>query len=329
MSQDSTHKYLTAALYKFVSLLDYKALQAPIQAECERNHIKGTLLLADEGINGTIAGLPTDIHNLLNYLRKDPRFADLVHKESYADEHPFYRMKVRLKKEIVTLGVPGVSPTKKVGTYVKPEDWNALISDPDVILIDTRNDYEVDIGTFKGAVDPKTTTFREFPEYVAKNLDKTKHKKIAMFCTGGIRCEKASSYMIDQGFEEVYHLQGGILKYLETVPEATSMWQGECFVFDQRVAVKHNLEVGEYDQCYACRHPLSPEEMKSAQYAAGISCPYCYEKVSEEKRASLIERQKQVLLAKQRGQAHIGEQKNREEIRAAKHANDKKSNPEQ
>lgn len=327
MSQ-APHKYLTAALYKFVSLPDYKELQAPLQAECERNNIKGTLLLAEEGINGTIAGLPADIHNILNYLRKDPRLADLEHKESFADEHPFYRMKVRLKKEIVTLGVPGVSPTKKVGTYVKPEDWNALISDPDIILIDTRNDYEVDIGTFKGAVDPKTTTFREFPEYVAKNLDKTKHKKVAMFCTGGIRCEKASSYMMDQGFEEVYHLQGGILKYLETVPEENSMWEGECFVFDQRVAVKHNLEVGEYDQCYACRHPLSPAEMQSVQYKAGVSCPYCYDKVTEEKRLSLIERQKQVQLARLRGQSHIGEQKNREEIRALKHANDKKSNPE-
>ena len=301
-----SYKYLTAALYKFVSLPDYKHLQAPILAECERNNIKGTLLLAEEGINGTIAGLPADIHNVLDFLRKDPRFSDLEHKESYADEHPFYRMKVRLKKEIVTLGVQGVSPTKQVGTYVKPEDWNALISDPDVILIDTRNDYEVDIGTFKGALDPKTTTFREFPEYVANNLDKTKHKKVAMFCTGGIRCEKASSYMMDQGFEEVFHLQGGILKYLETVPEEQSLWQGECFVFDQRVAVKHNLEVGEYDQCYACRHPLSPAEMQSTQYVAGISCPYCYDKVSEEKRASLIERQKQVTLAKKRGKAHIG-----------------------
>lgn len=307
-------KYLTAALYKFVSLPDYKQLQAPIQAACESNNIKGTLLLAEEGINGTIAGLPADIHKTLNYLRQDARFADLEHKESYADEHPFYRMKVRLKKEIVTLGVPGVSPTKKVGTYVKPEDWNALISDPDVILIDTRNDYEVDIGTFKGALDPKTTTFREFPEYVAHNLDKTKHKKVAMFCTGGIRCEKASSYMMDQGFEEVYHLQGGILKYLETVPEKTSLWQGECFVFDQRVAVKHNLEVGEYDQCYACRHPLSPQEMQSEQYAAGISCPYCYDKLSEEKRASLSERQKQVALAKKRGEAHIGTTQKRDTL---------------
>ncbi|HSH54953.1 MAG TPA: rhodanese-related sulfurtransferase [Methylotenera sp.] len=311
-------KYLTAALYKFVSLPDYKQLQAPIQAACESHNIKGTLLLAEEGINGTIAGLPADIHRTLDYLRQDPvfkgQFADLEHKESYADEHPFYRMKVRLKKEIVTLGVPGVSPTKKVGTYVKPEDWNALISDPDVILIDTRNDYEVDIGTFKGALDPKTTTFREFPEYVAHNLDKTKHKKVAMFCTGGIRCEKASSYMMDQGFEEVYHLQGGILKYLETVPEETSMWEGECFVFDQRVAVKHNLEVGEYDQCYACRHPLSPQEMQSEQYAAGISCPYCYDKLSEDKRASLSERQKQVALAKKRGGAHIGTTQKRDTL---------------
>lgn len=305
------HQYLTAALYKFVSLSDYKALQAPILAECVHNNIKGTLLLAEEGINGTIAGLPQNIHNLLNFLRTNPlfenRFADLEHKESFADEHPFYRMKVKLKKEIVTLGVAGVSPTKLVGTYVKPEDWNALISDPEVILIDTRNDYEVDIGTFKGAIDPKTTTFREFPEYIAKHFDKTKHKKVAMFCTGGIRCEKASSYMMDQGFEEVFHLQGGILKYLETVPEAQSMWEGECFVFDQRVAVKHNLEVGEFDQCYACRHPLSPTEMQSSQYTAGISCPYCYNTLSTQKRASLTERQKQVILAKKRGEMHIGE----------------------
>ncbi len=308
-------KFLTAALYKFVSLPHYANLQAHILSACEVNRIKGTILLASEGINGTIAGLPDDIYAVLNFLRTDAlfegKFADLEHKESCADEHPFYRMKVKLKKEIVTLGVAGVSPTKQVGTYVQPQDWNALISDPDVILIDTRNDYEVDIGTFKGAIDPKTTTFREFPEYVAKNLDKTKHKKVAMFCTGGIRCEKASSYMMDQGFEEVFHLQGGILKYLETVPEQESLWQGECFVFDQRVAVKHNLEVGEFDQCYACRHPLSPAEMQSEQYTPGISCPYCYNTISEEKRASLTERQKQVILAKKRGEAHIGEkQKN-------------------
>lgn len=205
------------------------------------------------------------------------------------------------------MGVPDIDPNQVVGTYVKPEDWNALISDPDVVLLDTRNDYEVHIGTFKGAVDPKTATFREFPQYVAQNLDKTKHKKVAMFCTGGIRCEKASSFMKQQGFEEVYHLQGGILKYLETVPKEQSMWEGECFVFDQRVAVKHGLEVGEYDQCYACRMPLSPEELKSPQYTPGISCPHCYDKTSEEKKAALTERQRQVILAKKRGESHIGE----------------------
>lgn len=304
-------QYLTAALYKFVALPEYQKLQAPLLAACQSHHIKGSLLLAAEGINGTIAGLPHQIHAILHYLRTDPlfegKFSDLEHKESYADEQPFYRMKVKLKKEIVTLGVPGISPTKKVGTYVKPEDWNALISDPEVVLIDTRNDYEVGIGTFKGAIDPKTTTFREFPEYVAKHFDHTKHKKVAMFCTGGIRCEKASSFMLEQGFKEVYHLQGGILKYLETVPETESLWQGECFVFDQRVAVKHNLKVGEFDQCYACRHPLSPDDMQSPQYEAGVSCPYCHDKISDEKRMRLRERQKQIALAKMRGETHIGE----------------------
>ncbi len=304
-------QYLTAALYKFVALPDYVALQAPIYAACEAHQIRGTILLAAEGINGTIAGLPENIHKVLHFLRTsaafEGKFSNLEHKESFADKHPFYRMKVKLKKEIVTMGVPSVNPNNTVGTYVKPEDWNVLISDPDVILLDTRNDYEVHIGTFKGAVDPKTTTFREFPKYVANNLDKAKHKKVAMFCTGGIRCEKASSYMLEQGFDEVYHLQGGILKYLETVPEAESLWQGECFVFDQRVAVKHGLEVGEYDQCYACRMPLSPSELQSSQYTPGISCPHCYDKTSEEKRAALTERQKQVILANQRGETHIGE----------------------
>ena len=304
-------QFLTAALYKFVELPDYTALQANIQAACVAHQIKGTILLAHEGINGTIAGLPENIHKVLHFLRTDAafegKFSNLEHKESYADEHPFYRMKVKLKKEIVTMGVPSVNPNNTVGTYVKPEDWNALINDPDVILLDTRNDYEVHIGTFKGAVNPETTTFRELPEYVAQNLDKTKHKKVAMFCTGGIRCEKASSYMLEQGFDEVYHLQGGILKYLEIVPEAESLWHGECFVFDQRVAVKHGLEVGEFDQCYACRMPLSPIELKSPQYTAGISCPHCYNSLTEEKKKSLTERQKQVILAKERGEAHIGE----------------------
>ncbi len=299
-------QFLTAALYKFVSLPDYKDLQQPILDACLKHNIKGTLLLAKEGINGTIAGLPDDIKAVLDYLRQDERLQALEHKESYANSHPFYRMKVKLKKEIVTMGVPEVDPNQVVGTYVKPEDWNAVISDPEVVLIDTRNDYETHIGTFKGAVDPKTKTFREFPQYVSENFDKTKHKKVAMFCTGGIRCEKASSYMKQQGFEEVYHLEGGILKYLENVPKEESLWEGECFVFDQRVGVKHGLEVGEYDQCYACRMPLSEAEMQSPQYTAGISCPHCYDKISAEKRAALTERQKQVILAKQRGETHIG-----------------------
>lgn len=299
-------QFLTAALYKFVSLPDYKDLQAPLLAFCESHNIKGTLLLAAEGINGTIAGKAADIHAVLDYLRQDSRLTDLEHKESFADSHPFYRMKVKLKKEIVTMGVEGVNPNNVVGTYVKPEDWNSIISDPDVVVLDTRNDYETHIGTFKGALDPKTTTFREFPKFVDDNLDKTKNKKVAMFCTGGIRCEKASSFMKEQGFEEVYHLQGGILKYLETVPKEESLWEGECFVFDQRVGVKHGLEVGDYDQCYACRMPLSQEELKSEQYTAGISCPHCFDKTSAEKKAALTERQKQVILAKERGEDHIG-----------------------
>jgi len=298
--------YIVAALYKFASLPDYRELQPALLDFCIGHDLKGTLLLAEEGINGTVAGSREAIDALMAYLRSDPRLADIEHKESFAEKTPFYRMKVRLKKEIVTLGVPGINPNNKVGTYVAPEDWNALISDPDVIVIDTRNDYEYDIGTFKGAIDPHTTTFREFPDYVEKHLDPAKHKKVAMFCTGGIRCEKASSFMMEQGFEEVYHLQGGILKYLENVPAEESLWQGECFVFDQRVAVRHGLELGEYDQCHACRHPLSPEEMQSPQYVAGISCPYCHDTLTAEKRASVAERQKQMSLAKRRGEAHLG-----------------------
>ncbi|MFL9709335.1 rhodanese-related sulfurtransferase [Methylobacillus sp. Pita1] len=301
------HHIVVAALYKFVSLPDYQEIQPGLLALCNAQGIKGTLLLAEEGINGTVAGSREAIDVLLAYLRQDPRFADIDHKESFTDEMPFYRMKVRLKKEIVTLGVPGIDPNKKVGTYVKPEDWNALISDPDVIVVDTRNDYEYEIGTFKGAIDPATTTFRQFPDYVRNNLDPAKNKKVAMFCTGGIRCEKASSYMLEQGFEEVYHLQGGILKYLETVPKEQSLWEGECFVFDQRVAVRHGLEVGDYDQCFACRHPISAADMASPKYVKGISCPRCYDKLSAEKRASIEERQRQIEIARQRGEEHIGD----------------------
>ena len=305
-----SHTYLTTAMYHFVSLPHFKTLREPLLKFCISREIKGTILLADEGINGTVAGSEKSISELLDFLKNDSiflgHFKNLSHKESWSNKHPFYRMKVKLKKEIVTLGVPGVSPTKIVGTYVKPQDWNAIISDPEVVLIDTRNDYEYAIGTFKNAVNPKTNTFREFPEYVKARFDPKKHKKVAMFCTGGIRCEKASSYMLSEGFEEVYHLEGGILKYLEEVKPEESLWHGECFVFDQRVAIKHGLEVGEYDQCYACRYPLSADDMKNEQYIPGIACPHCFDHHTPEKLKALTERQRQVILAKERGIDHIG-----------------------
>ena len=304
------HTYLTTAMYHFVSLPHFKSLREPLLQFCVSRDIKGTLLLANEGINGTVAGSEKSILELLNYLKTDSlfesNFKNLAHKESWSNKHPFYRMKVKLKKEIVTLGVPGVSPTKVVGKYVKPQDWNSIISDPEVVLIDTRNDYEYAIGTFKNAINPKTNTFREFPEYVKTHFDPRKHKKIAMFCTGGIRCEKASSLMMSKGFEEVYHLEGGILKYLEEVKPENSLWQGECFVFDQRVAIKHGLEVGNYDQCYACRYPLSQDDIKSDQYTPGICCPHCFDQHTPEKFKSLTERQRQVILSKERGIDHIG-----------------------
>ncbi|MDG2252680.1 MAG: rhodanese-related sulfurtransferase [Methylophilaceae bacterium] len=314
--------YLTSTFYHFVELNDYKNLQAPIQRFCNEKMIKGTILLANEGINGTLSGDEEVIRAFHKYIKTDPlfntKFKDLVHKDSWAAKNPFYRMKVRLKKEIVALGVSGVSPIKKVGQYVKPSDWNQLISDPNTIVIDTRNGYEIDIGSFKGAINPNTETFREFPEYIDKKLVPNKNKKIAMFCTGGIRCEKATSLMLEKGFDNVYHLQGGILKYLEEVPEDKSLWEGECFVFDQRVAVTHNLLEGDYDQCFACRHPLSPDEIKSPEYNPGVSCPYCYNKITEEKKASVIERQKQILLAKARGELHIGKNLSKNKIKEAK-----------
>ena len=296
---------VVAALYKFVKLPDYETLVPRLKTLCDELGIKGTLLLAEEGINGTVSGSRDGIDALRAFLDADGRFDNLSYKESFYEEQPFYRMKVKLKKEIVTMGVNGIDPQKIVGTYVKPQDWNALISDPDVVVIDTRNSYEYEIGTFERAIDPKTETFREFPAYVAENLDPAKHKKVAMFCTGGIRCEKSTAFLKEQGFEEVYHLDGGILKYLEEVPEPESLWQGECFVFDQRVAVKHGLEQGSYDQCYACRMPLSQDEMKSPLYVQGLSCPHCHDKITEEQKASFAERQKQIALAKERGEQHI------------------------
>ena len=297
---------VVAALYKFVTLPDYQEFAPRLKDHCDSLGLKGTLLLAEEGINGTVAGTREAIDGLLDYLRQDERFADLVHKESLDEDMPFYRMKVKLKKEIVTMGVAGIDPLKIVGTYVKPKDWNALISDPEVIVIDTRNSYEYSIGTFAGAIDPNTETFREFPAYIAKNLDPAKHKKVAMFCTGGIRCEKSTAYMKEQGFEEVYHLEGGILKYLEDVPAEESLWRGECFVFDNRVAVNHNLQKGIYDQCHGCRHPITEEDKLSEHYMMGVSCPRCYHALTDGQKSRFGERQKQIQLAKQRNEAHIG-----------------------
>lgn len=297
---------VVAALYKFAALPDYRALSQPLKARCDALDLKGTLLLAEEGINGTVAGSRAGIAALLDYLRADPRLADLEHKESLHRDMPFYRMKIKLKEEIVTMGVNGVDPRHTVGTYVPPREWNDLISDPDVLVVDTRNHYEYAIGTFARAVDPATETFREFPGYVERQLDPARHKKVAMFCTGGIRCEKATAYMKQQGFDEVYHLQGGILKYLEEVPPEQSLWQGECFVFDNRVAVNHKLEKGSYDQCHGCRHPITEADKQSDTYLKGVSCPLCFHALTEEQKARFSERQKQVELARQRDEPHLG-----------------------
>lgn len=298
--------YCVAALYKFAPLGDYNRLREPLQNMCDLLSIKGTILLASEGINGTISGTDNAVCALLKFLRADPRLSDLEHKESRAEDMPFYRMKVRLKKEIVTMGVDGVDPNQSVGTYVDPADWNALISDPDVILIDTRNDYEVEIGSFEGAINPDTQTFREFPAWVKANKDRLNKPKVAMFCTGGIRCEKASSYMKSVGYDEVFHLKGGILKYLETVKETSSKWTGDCFVFDQRVAVKHGLKESDYDQCFACRYPITEADKTNPKYLRGISCHRCYDSMTDAQRDRFAERQKQIALAKSRGEDHLG-----------------------
>lgn len=306
----SPSRYLTAAFYKFVDLPDYAERKPALLAFCEFRQVKGLILLAREGINSTIAGAPDDVHAVLAYLRADPRLADLQHKESFADKAPFYRMKVRLKKEIVTMQVEGISPTHMAGTYVKPEDWNALISDPDVVVVDTRNDYEVGIGTFAGAINPHIKTFAELPQWVQQSERLQAHAgkkpKVAMFCTGGIRCEKSTAYMRAQGYEEVYHLEGGILKYLENITPDNSLWQGECFVFDERVSVGHGLVPGHHGLCRACRQPLEDGATASPLYEAGVSCPRCHAHTSAAQKNSARERQRQWELAKTRQQVHIG-----------------------
>ncbi|HAG73394.1 MAG TPA: hypothetical protein DCL66_14445 [Gammaproteobacteria bacterium] len=304
---NSGSKVVVAALYRFAELPDFATMREPLHDVMLVCEVRGTLLLAAEGINGTIAGSRSGVDKVLDWLRKDERFHGLEAKESTVEENPFYRTKVKLKKEIVTMGVEGIDPKHIVGTYVEPKDWNALLDDPELVLIDTRNQYEVEIGTFEKAENPSTTSFREFPQYVKDNLDPKKAKKVAMFCTGGIRCEKSTAYLKQQGFDEVYHLKGGILKYLEEVPKEQTKWQGECFVFDNRVTVDHDLEQGNYDQCHGCRMPITEEDKSKAEYQKGVSCHYCYDKNSTEQQQRYAEREKQVKLAKLRGESHIGQ----------------------
>jgi UPF0176 protein len=308
MTSISDSSYLTAAFYKFVELSNFPEMKEPLLAFCESQDVKGTILLANEGINSTIAGPEAGVRAVLAYLRNDPRLATLEHKESWSTKPPFYRMKVKLKKEIVTMGVPTVNPNETVGQYVKPEDWNALIAEPDMVLIDARNTYEVNIGTFKGAIDPQTKRFSELPDWLLQHprLQATesaggaKKPKVAMFCTGGIRCEKSTAFLKANGFDEVFHLEGGILKYLETVPEAQSQWQGECFVFDERVTVGQGLKVGDYGLCRACREPISQADKESPLFVLGLSCPHCHGSKTEADLARFAERQRQIKLAKQR-----------------------------
>lgn len=305
--------FLTAALYRFVSLPDCAQWRDPLQAFCESHGVKGTLLLAPEGINGTIAGPEAGVRAVLAHLRSDPRLAQLAHKESWSPHPPFYRMKVKLKQEIVTLRVPGLDPTQTVGQYVKPQAWNALLADPDVVVIDTRNDYEVAVGTFQGAINPNIKTFTELPAWLdaqpgleAAAPGESKKTKVAMFCTGGIRCEKSTALMKMRGFDEVYHLEGGILKYLEEVPPEQSIWQGECFVFDERVSVGHGLKPGPLELCRACRWPLTEVDKTSPHYVKGVSCAHCHDQTTPEHKVNLAERQRQTELAQARGEVHVG-----------------------
>lgn len=301
------HNMLTvAALYHFTRFDDPAALRGPLLALAEGNGVKGSLLLAREGINGTIAGTRAGIDAVLAHIRALPGCATLEWKESPAQTMPFGRMKVRLKNEIVTMGQPDVDPRAGTGHYVAPQDWNELISAPDVVVIDTRNDYEVAIGTFDGAIDPGTKSFREFPKWWEENRDRFHNKRVAMFCTGGIRCEKSTNFLLQQGINDVYHLKGGILKYLEDVPADQSMWQGACFVFDQRVSVEHGLKPGPHVMCHACRRPLWPEDTQRPEYEQGVQCHHCVDEFTDARRAAFRERQHQITLAEARGTRHLG-----------------------
>ena len=305
-----SHPVRIAALYHFTRFDDPAAIRPDLLALCEAKGVRGTLLLAREGINGTIAGRAGGIDTVLDHIRQLPGCAELEVKFSHSEAMPFNRIKVRLKKEIVTMGQPDLDPLRGVGTYVDPQDWNALITDPDTIVIDTRNNYEVQIGSFAGAIDPQTTSFREFPEWFrAKRAEleaEGRTPKIAMFCTGGIRCEKSTAFAKAEGVEEVFHLKGGILKYLESVPAEQSLWQGECFVFDERVSVGHGLAPGDHTLCRACRRPVSEADRADERFEEGTSCPHCFAERSDEQRARYAERQRQERLAEERGEEHVG-----------------------
>lgn len=297
--------YTIAALYHFTRFDDPAALKPPLLALCEDQGVRGTLLLAREGINGTIAGPRAGIDAVLAHIRALPGCADLDWKEAVSETPPFSRMKVRLKKEIVTMGQPDVDPRARVGHYVEPAEWNDLIRADDVVVIDTRNDYEVAIGTFEGAVDPGTDSFRDFPAWWEANRDRFHNKRVAMFCTGGIRCEKSTNYLLGQGVEDVYHLKGGILRYLEEMPADDSTWQGECFVFDNRVSVGHGLRVGPHELCHGCRRPILPEDRARPEYEDGVSCHHCIDETTDADKERFRERQRQIRLARDRGETHL------------------------
>lgn len=297
---------IAVTFYTFFDFPDFKEERDPLQAYCVQQKVKGTILLAHEGINGTLAGTRSGVESVLAYLRSDKRLENLTVKSSPVESLPFYRMNVRLKKEIITFGVSEADPREKIGPHVAPNDWNERINDPDVTVVDTRNDYEVGVGTFKGALNPGIQSFSEFPAYVHQHLNPKEHSKVALFCTGGIRCEKAALFMLNQGFEDVYQLDGGILKYLEEIPIENSLWEGECFVFDHRVSLDHDLKKGSYSLCYACRQPLSETDLDSKNYKKGVSCPYCFSTLTEEKRVRMQQRQYQVELACRKNKSHIG-----------------------
>jgi UPF0176 protein len=296
-----------ASFYRFLDLADPEQFRADLQATCDEQDLLGTVLVATEGFNGSLTGAETAIQAVFDWIEQHLALPEAIEARwNKVDEPPFRRMRVKIRKEIVSLGRPDILPHKKTGTYVSGEHWNSLIEDPDTIVIDTRNSYEFEVGTFPRAIDPKTDNFRQFPEFAKELAETSKDKPLAMFCTGGIRCEKATALMLELGFDKVYHLQGGILKYLEEMPEEQNLWDGECFVFDTRIAVDRDLSEGGYVQCHACRRPLGEKELASPDYREGISCPRCINELDEDREASLAERQRQIELARERGDSHIG-----------------------